>query len=112
MAVRGRMIPNMLRPTAARRSDGKPSSLPTHRNYTQLTVEPYHREDIKRQTATRREQLCGLLGWLLKVVVGLALASPLIFLFTWNHLFAIDLGAVTAQSRGTRFPTQKTFTVR
>lgn len=98
----------MLRAKATRRVEGRPW-LPSHYPYKQVTVEPL--DDDSRHPPPYDNRLIRFLPLLGKLVVGLALAAPVIFLLTWNHLFAIDVGAVTVESDDGS-PTQKTFTVR
>lgn len=90
------------------------ASLPTHQ-YTRVTVEP------KLAYGERGAQPLGS-GWLLsstflvpllqKALLVVGVFGPVVFLLVWNHLFAIDIGSVLAESGGGGLSVENTFTVR
>lgn len=98
----------MLRLSASRRAEGKPA-LPTQQPYTTVNVEP-NLIGTKRRRPYER-QLYKLLVLLGKGAVGLILLCPVVFLLTWNHLFAIDVGSSVTETAG-KLMSPKTFTVR
>lgn len=104
----GDEIARMLRSKALKREEMMPSFLP-YRSFSRVTVEP--RDAYVRGTVLRdRWQRLASAFW--KVAMVLTLASPVVFILTWNHLFGIDAGARPAMTDPIDSSRYKTFTVR
>lgn len=103
-------INGMLRASATRRAEGK-ASLPSHHGYTPVEVQPHDQKSRRLPGFLGNRLLQRILLLVAKVLLALALVAPVVFILTWNHLFAIDVVAASAESDGGA-PPQKTFTVR
>lgn len=87
------------------------ASLPSHHSYTRVDVEPQQEHDARRAHSHDKSSR-SFLTWVLKrLSMAIAVLAPVVFLLIWNHLFAIDVGSVLAESRGGS-SIEKTFTVR
>lgn len=86
------------------------ASLPSHRSYTRVDVEPQQEHQTGRARA--HDKGSRFLGSLLKrVLVVVAVLAPVVFLLIWKHLFAIDVSSILVESRSGS-SIEKTFTVR
>lgn len=103
----------MLRPNSAKREDGDTKN-PGHGSYSRIAMESYERNP--RRALLHENRLFLRLRKVLGAGVGLlgflfVLVAVVMFLFIWNHLFAINAGTMTLEADGGSTH-QKTFTVR
>lgn len=90
------------------------ASLPSH-HYTRVTVEPKEVDGVKgaqQYVSGRLLNSTFLLPLLRRALLIVGVFAPVVFLFVWNHLFAIDIGPVLADSGDGGSSIEKTFTVR
>lgn len=90
------------------------ATLPSHHSYARVVdVEP--QQELDMRLAHSHDKRSGsssrFLAWVLWRALAAVVVLIPVFLFIWNHLFAVDVGSVLVESRGGS-SIEKTFTVR